>query len=133
MSKSDARATLWCESTPWQEMITEASDRGPLETGGLLLGWRNGADIVVSHVVGSGPGAQHGPTTFHQDGVRQAARIAELYEQSDRRLEYLGDWHTHPGVGLGPAGATNALCGTSPPRPKPGVPTRSWSSSAPRG
>lgn len=97
MSKSDARVTLWWESTPWQEMITEASERGPLETGGVLLGWRDGADVVVSHVVGPGPGAQHEPTTFHPDSVWQAARLAELYEQSGRRLEYLGDWHTHPG------------------------------------
>lgn len=97
MRNSDARVTLWWESTPWQEMNTEASNRGPLETGGLLLGWRNGADVVVSHVVGPGPGAQHEPTTFHPDSVWQAARVAELYEQSGRRLDYLGDWHTHPG------------------------------------
>ena len=89
--------TLWWESTPWQEMITEASDRELLETGGVLLGWRNGADVVVSHVVGPGPGAQHERTTFHPDSAWQAERIAELYELSGRRLEYLGDWHTHPG------------------------------------
>lgn len=97
MSKSNARMTLWWESAPCQEMITEASDRDPLETGGVLLGWRTGADVVVSHLVGPGPGAQHEPTAFHPDSDWQAARIAELYEQSGRRLEYLGDWHTHPG------------------------------------
>lgn len=89
--------TLWWESTPWREMLTEASGRDLLETGGVLLGWRNRADVVVSHVVGPGPGAQHERTTFHPDSAWQDERIAELYEFSGRRLEYLGDWHTHPG------------------------------------
>lgn len=97
MSKSHGRGTLWCESGPWQEMVAEASDRGLRETGGVLLGWRNGADVVVSHVVGPGPNAQHRRTAFHPDSAWQAARIGELYEESGRRLEYLGDWHTHPG------------------------------------
>lgn len=88
--------TVWCDSGPWKEMATEASHRGPLESGGVLLGWRNGADVVVSHVVGPGPDAQHERTAFHPDSTWQAARISELYEESGRRLEYLGDWHTHP-------------------------------------
>jgi integrative and conjugative element protein (TIGR02256 family) len=78
-------------------MVTEAARHGPLETGGVLLGWRNGDDVVVSRVVGPGPGAQHESSTFHPDSEWQAARIADLYEQAGRRMEYLGDWHTHPG------------------------------------
>lgn len=89
--------TLWCESTPWQEMLAEASNRELLETGGVLLGWRNGTDVVVSHVVGPGPDAQHDRSAFHPDSAWQAKKIAELYEDCGRRLEYLGDWHTHPG------------------------------------
>ena len=97
MSKSDGRVTLWCEPVPWKEMVTEASRHGLRETGGVLLGWRSGVDVVVSHVVGPGPGAHHERTTFHPDSAWQAERIVELYELSGRRLEYLGDWHTHPG------------------------------------
>jgi len=88
---------LWFEPFGWDEMVTQASHHERLETGGVLLGWRNGLDTVVSHVVGPGPGAQHDRTTFHPDSAWQTARIAELYEHSGRRLEYLGDWHTHPG------------------------------------
>jgi integrative and conjugative element protein (TIGR02256 family) len=52
---------------------------------------------VVTHAVGPGPSALHEPKAFSPDSEWQAAQIAELYECSERRLDYLGDWHTHPG------------------------------------
>lgn len=97
MRLTDDSARLWLEPSCWEEMVTEARRHGRLETGGVLLGWRNGVDVVVSHVVGPGPDAQHDRTAFHPDSAWQAATIGELYEESGRRLEYLGDWHTHPG------------------------------------
>lgn len=67
------------------------------ETGGVLLGWRDALDIVVEHVIGAGPEADHQRSSFQPDAGWQEARIAELYERSGRQLDYLGDWHTHPG------------------------------------
>lgn len=77
-------------------MRSEATRRGGLETGGVLLGWRERDDVVVTHVVGPGPLASHEAKAFSPDSEWQAAQIAELYEASGRRLAYLGDWHTHP-------------------------------------
>jgi integrative and conjugative element protein (TIGR02256 family) len=77
-------------------------DAYPNETGGVLLGHSNGLDMVVSHVIGPGPGATHEPTRFEPDHEWQAERVAELWIR-DPSLEYLGDWHTHPGGSATPS------------------------------
>jgi len=71
----------------------------PEETGGVLLGYRvsrDGLGAVVRHVLGPGPAAVHEPRRFEPDYDWQAAQVAELWTR-DESLEYLGDWHTHPG------------------------------------
>ena len=93
---------VWFTAAHWREMTDAASFRAPrghiaLETGGVLLGWRDSHNVVVEHVIGPGPGARHERMSFQPDASWQQARIAQLYEQSGRRLSYLGDWHTHPG------------------------------------
>ena len=32
------------------------------------------------------------------DAVYQQKQIAKIYQESGRRVNYLGDWHTHPGT-----------------------------------
>lgn len=76
-----------------------AWDSYPDETGGVLLGHRvpaNGLAATVQHVIGPGPAAVHEPRRFGPDHDWQAAQVAELWTR-DESLEYLGDWHTHPG------------------------------------
>lgn len=78
----------------------------PKETGGVLLGHHAHNDPLsasVQHLVGPGPGARHEARGFAPDHEWQAERVAELW-RDDRNLEYLGDWHTHPGgsPGLSP-------------------------------
>jgi integrative and conjugative element protein (TIGR02256 family) len=73
--------------------------RYPNETGGVLVGHRmsgDGLGACVQHVIGPGPAAVHEPRRFEPDHAWQAARVAELWTR-DESLEYLGDWHTHPG------------------------------------
>ncbi|MDP1738050.1 MAG: Mov34/MPN/PAD-1 family protein [Caulobacter sp.] len=69
----------------------------PLETGGILLGWRDNKDRIASVVIGPGPQALHGRHMFLPDHKWQVARIRELFKESGGDLDYLGDWHTHPG------------------------------------
>lgn len=78
------------------QMVSEAVARFPDETGGVMLGWTVHDATHVRHVVGPGPNARHGPTGFHPDSTWQEQVIADLYQDSGRRLSYLGDWHTHP-------------------------------------
>lgn len=68
----------------------------PLETGGLLLGAKTEHHTTVTHVVGSGPNSQHSRSRFDPDHEWQAAEVARIW-QVDHSIEYLGDWHTHPG------------------------------------
>ena len=69
----------------------------PLETGGVLIGWRDVyQDYVIESVVGPGSGAVHNLTSFQPDSSWQKARLSQIYAESDRRLVYLGDWHSHP-------------------------------------
>jgi integrative and conjugative element protein (TIGR02256 family) len=81
--------------------LTEEADRAaPDETGGILLGYWTGqhGDPVITHAIGPGPGAIHERERFVPDHEFQTLQIARLYEASGRRLQYLGDWHTHPGA-----------------------------------
>lgn len=76
----------------------EAARATEEETGGLLLGYWSGAEVViVTGVIGPGPKASHGERSFHPDHEWQQAELARRYTESGQRQTYLGDWHTHPG------------------------------------
>jgi integrative and conjugative element protein (TIGR02256 family) len=68
----------------------------PLETGGVLLGHRNRVDDTIAVVIGPGPDATHERFTFTPDADWQAREVANAWAR-DTTIEYLGDWHTHPG------------------------------------
>lgn len=67
------------------------------ETGGLLLGYWGGDEVVVMTISGPGPQATRGPTWFEPDSSWQVDQLAQVYRDSGRVITYLGDWHTHPG------------------------------------
>lgn len=83
-------------------MTAEADDKIPNETGGLLFGYwvEQFREVVVTSVVGPGPGAEHHRSRFVPDDKYQEEELARLYQQHGRLQTYLGDWHTHP---VGPA------------------------------
>lgn len=78
-------------------MISEGTDRVPLETGGILLGWRSGDDRVIVDVLGPGLRALHGRYRFLPDHGWQVSEIHRIFRESRGDIDYLGDWHTHPG------------------------------------
>lgn len=81
-------------------LAEEGRDWSPLETGGMLVGYRTshdiGATLVITDTISGGPDAIRSRTHFVPDGVWQQHRLEALYEESGRRVTYLGDWHTHP-------------------------------------
>ena len=94
---------MWIAGEIKAALAAEAILANGRETGGVLLGyWGCGAgDAVVTHSIGPGPGSFHGKRKFIPDWDYQFAEIARLYQESDRLLHYLGDWHSHPaGSGL---------------------------------
>ena len=83
-------------------MTHEADRRAPLETGGVLLGYWSAVQdaAVVEFIIGPGPQAVHRKGSFIPDHRYQHRELSRLYQAAGRNLDYLGDWHTHPG---GPA------------------------------
>lgn len=80
----------------WEGIVCDATALVPLEEGGILLG-RRGPDglRLVSHVVGSGPGARRTRTWLEVDHEWQNARVRELHA-GGAAIGYLGEWHSHP-------------------------------------
>lgn len=91
--------TLWLANAVVDRMTASGRKVAPLETGGILLGWRDGADRIVTGLIGPGPRAMHGRHAFVPDHVYQMAELGRAFAQSRGDLDYLGDWHTHP-IGL---------------------------------
>lgn len=89
---------LWIPETVLAEMVVEAQRCFPKETGGVWMGYRGtGAeDLVITHMIGPGPGAMHRTDAFQPDATYQHAEIERHYHASGRLDTFLGDWHTHP-------------------------------------
>src|SRR5680860_325725 len=86
----------WIDETALSDLLAEARRWRLRETGGALLGWRDGADVAVACVLGPGPDARHRLRSFEPDGPWQVAQGRRIYAATDRTVAYLGDWHTHP-------------------------------------
>ena len=75
----------------------EAARMHPLETGGAFMGRRESRDrLRVTAMIGPGPEARHGPSSFSPDAQHHWAEMAPLHVEAGGDLEFLGDWHTHP-------------------------------------
>jgi integrative and conjugative element protein (TIGR02256 family) len=77
-------------------MLAEARRWRVRETGGALLGWRDAEQTVVMRVLGPGPAARHGRSSFEPDTEWQLEQGRRIYAESERTIAFLGDWHTHP-------------------------------------
>jgi integrative and conjugative element protein (TIGR02256 family) len=86
----------WIPSRALADMASEADHHAPLETGGALMGYQASDDVVVTTVVGAGPGAVRQHRRFLPDADFQETEIARHYEASRGLDVYLGDWHSHP-------------------------------------
>lgn len=91
------RSDVWMSCECLDLMQAEANDKFPLETGGVVTGYRSGAHQVITQVLGPGPGATHTAGGFFPDHDWQCAELDSIFAASQGATVYLGDWHTHPG------------------------------------
>jgi integrative and conjugative element protein (TIGR02256 family) len=93
------RPKVWCAGAVLESLRTLAGEHSPLETGGCLAGYyaRGTEDVVVTHAIGPGPRALHRRTEFVADRAFHDEVLALLWEGSQGKIRYIGDWHTHPG------------------------------------
>ena len=86
----------WIDTQAMMSIMGEANSKYPLETGGMLIGYRKGLDVVVTDIVGPGPGAIHQKYFFEHDNTWQKKQADELFNATEGQLRYIGDWHSHP-------------------------------------
>jgi integrative and conjugative element protein (TIGR02256 family) len=87
----------WLHQAVYDDLLAQADRHALNETGGLLLGYRHSAtEVVITDTIGPGPNAGHRRTGFDPDTNWQTRELVRRYAAADRRLCYLGDWHTHP-------------------------------------
>lgn len=87
---------LWLSVDALATIEAASADKYPLETGGILVGYRSGASQIIESAIGPGPNAVHDRYSFHSDHEWQCDQLDELFLQSKGRQVYLGEWHTHP-------------------------------------
>lgn len=88
---------VWIKDNLYKKLFAETNEMLPLETGGMLLGYKDELNnIVITNLVGAGPKAIHNKYSFTPDGEYQQNELSRIYFESDRITTYLGDWHSHP-------------------------------------
>jgi len=88
---------IWLANKHIEKLNKFANDSFPLETGGVLMGYRSETgDYVVTHIVGPGLNAKHFPYKFLPDHEYQIKAIQDIFNETNHKSDYLGDWHTHP-------------------------------------
>jgi integrative and conjugative element protein (TIGR02256 family) len=99
-------ARLWLSTEARDLIMREAKRRRVLETGGPIFGYQDGGrgDVVVQVAYGPGPKARHRPWSLVPDREATQRAIDEVHERNRGSLEYLGEWHTHPGGRRSPSG-----------------------------
>lgn len=88
---------VWIPRGAVADMLDESELWWPLETGGVLLGYEAGADVVVERMVGPGGQAEHSSKGYKPDDAFHADQMDRAFRESTGAIYYLGDWHTHPG------------------------------------
>lgn len=88
--------TIWLSKRVAEEMHRQGQRWAPLETGGLLLGWRDGDDRIVAGLIGAGDKAVRARHAFEPDHKFQIEELGKVFARTNGDLDYLGDWHTHP-------------------------------------
>lgn len=88
---------VWISQCALAQLTDEANRTYPLETGGVLVGYRSeDHSVVVSDVLGPGPEARHRRHRFEPDHNWQCAQLDRIFQETEGQSVYLGDWHTHP-------------------------------------
>lgn len=82
----------------YNAIIRESFAKHPVETGGILLGYRPYDELwVVIEVIPPGNNAVHQPAFFQRDVDFVNYLATSISNQYKQPLEVLGLWHRHPG------------------------------------
>lgn len=86
-------------------MKQESGESGDVETGGVLVGYRNAGDeYVIVRVSKPGPNAVRTQTRFEKDEEYCQKELLDAFNELGEKGLYLGEWHYHPSGGNEPSG-----------------------------
>jgi integrative and conjugative element protein (TIGR02256 family) len=86
-------------------MKQESAKSGDVETGGVLLGYRNAGDeYVIVRASKPGPNAVRTKTLFEKDEEYCQKLLLDAFNELGEKGLYLGEWHYHPLGGNEPSG-----------------------------
>lgn len=92
-------------ATVLQSMQDLVKQNPAIETGGVLAGVITENGIVsISHVSDPGPKAVQTPVRFEKDVEYCQKFLDKLFLESDRKIVYVGEWHSHPSRNNYPSG-----------------------------
>lgn len=89
--------TVWLSYKLFLEIFQQDFAHCPNETGGILMGRKTKSCFLISHIIGPGPKAIHNKSSFIPDNDYHTKEIENIHRETSGMIEYLGDWHTHPG------------------------------------
>lgn len=94
------RDRVWIADSVRKELLALRDDYFPLETGGILLGYRTFVSQqhhwVVTAATGPGEAAKHGRFRFSPDDEFHTSEAKRHFQEKNGTEYYLGDWHSHP-------------------------------------
>jgi integrative and conjugative element protein (TIGR02256 family) len=73
------------------------------ESGGILLGLRRGPHLHVVDMTVPQPGDAQHRTAFHRRSEAHQKIALARWSASAARLDYVGEWHTHPEINPTPS------------------------------
>lgn len=101
----DIKATVSIKSECISFMQGLIQKNASIETGGVMAGRVDDkGNITITHVSGPGPKAIMSPTKFEKDVEFCQAFLDNLYKESNQKIVYVGEWHSHPSTNNRPSG-----------------------------
>ncbi|MFK0344198.1 Mov34/MPN/PAD-1 family protein [Pseudomonas asiatica] len=74
------------------------------EAGGTLMGYRSGQHLHVLRATVPMPLDRRSRISFERLDPGHQLAVTKAWEESQGRIDYLGDWHTHPQLNPLPSG-----------------------------
>ncbi|WP_374406290.1 Mov34/MPN/PAD-1 family protein [Pelagerythrobacter sp.] len=88
-----------------EEKMAKCTRRfAPLEAGGLILGTRKDGALHVVDITMPGTWDRHTRSSFYRSKKGHRYRALRLWRQSGGTIDWIGDWHSHPGFDTQPSG-----------------------------
>jgi len=85
-------------------MKLESAESGDVETGGVLIGYKNDDEYVIMRASRPGPNSVRTKTRFEKDEEYCQKQLLDAYNELGENGLYMGEWHYHPSGGNDPSG-----------------------------